>query len=131
VEYSPWISFTWTSDSTGYAVSNHITANSITEQALGSGVILVYMRGDTNTAPFQLPYLQVLNGSTIFAIQAIFDEGGGGLTIQGSTPSGTVPIGASVFYPTPQVRWVVIPPGVAVPSSISYQRLSSWLNIKN
>lgn len=131
VKYSQWTDVIWTKAPSGSAVSNLITAKGITSQILDSGIVLVYMRPDSATfSPFLLPYTQLISGEATFIIEAVFQSGGGGLTIQASTPVG-VPVGAADIYPNAQVRYIAVPPGVAIPTNISYERIARMLNIVN
>ena len=129
VQYSKWINITWTKAPDASAVSNFITAPAITNQIVDSGIVLVYMKDSITNSPFLLPYI-VSNAISSFVIQFSLQNNGGGFTISGSTPSPN-PFGAADLHPKAQVRYVVVPPGVAISSSISYEKLSKMLNIEN
>ena len=129
VRYSQWINITWTKAADASAFSNLITAPAITSQIIDSGIVLVYMKDSSNNSPFLLPYT-VSSTVTTFVIQFKIQNNGGAISITGSAPSPN-PIGVADVYQKAQVRYVVVPPGVAIPSSISYEKLSKMLNIVN
>jgi hypothetical protein len=131
VQYSQWTDIIWTAAPSGSATSQQISAKAITSQILDSGFVLVYIRSDSSVnSPYQLPYTALVSGEATFVIEAVFQSGGGGLTIQASTPTG-VPVGAADIYPNAQVRYIAVPPGVAIPTDISYEKISKMLNIVN
>jgi len=132
VKYSNWYQITWHTDGSGFAQSDTILAPAINTQIMDSGFVLTYMRADSSSTPFSLPYTQIISGSATFVIQAIIQDGGGGLSFQGSIPVG-VPVGAADIYPSPgvQIRYIVVPPGVAIPNNISYEKVCKMLNIVN
>jgi len=131
VQYSQWTDIIWTKAPSGSAVSQQISAAAITGQILDSGFVLVYIRADSSVnSPDLLPYTAFVSGSAAFVIESVFQADGGGLTIQSSTPIG-IPLGAADIYPNAQVRYIVVPPGVAIPSSISYQKIYQMLHIVN
>lgn len=129
VQYSQWINITWTKAADASAVSDPINAPSITGQIIDSGIVLVYMKDSSNNQPFLLPYA-VSNAITQFFIEFSIKNNGGGLTIFGTAPS-IDPIGVADLYPQAQIRYVVVPPGVAISTNISYEKLASMLNIVN
>jgi len=131
VQYSQWTDIVWTKDPSGSATSQQISATGITNQILDSGFVLVYLRPDSSiNSPYMLPYTAFVSGQAAFVIEAVFQSGGGGLTIQASTPIG-IPLGAADIYPNAQVRYITVPPGVAIPTNISYEKISSLLHIVN
>jgi hypothetical protein len=129
VKYSQWTDIVWTKTPSGSATSQQISAAGITIQILDSGFVLVYLRSDSlSHAPYFLPYTAFVSGDASFVIEPVFQAAG--LTIQASTPIG-IPLGAADIYPKAQVRYIAVPPGVAIPSNISYERISKMLNIVN
>src|SRR6516225_7869615 len=62
VKYSPWISFNWNVSGNNSATSPVIKAASITSQILDSGFVLVYIRADSSSPAYSLPYTQLVNG---------------------------------------------------------------------
>jgi hypothetical protein len=131
IKYSQWVDVAWTAAPSGAATSQQITAAGITSQILDSGFVLVYLRPDSSiNSPYLLPYTAFVSGQASFVIEAVFQVNGGGLTIQSSIPVG-VPLGAADIYPNAQVRYIAVPPGVAIPTDISYEKISKMLNIVN
>jgi hypothetical protein len=131
VKYSPWIDVIWTAAPTAAASSQQVSAAAITNQILDSGFILVYMRPDSSiNSPYLLPYTAFVSGQAAFVIEAVIQAGGGNFAIQASIPIG-IPLGAADIYPHAQVRYIVVPPGVAIPSNISYEKISKMLHIVN
>jgi len=130
IKYSQWLKVTLHKTTSGGATSDLVVTPAITGQILDSGIVLVYMRPDSTSSPFSLPYTQFLGNDVLFTVEAVFQLGGGGITIAASTPIGA-PVGAADIYSDPQIRYVVVPPGVAIPSSISYEKISKMLNMEN
>jgi len=130
IQISQWIALTWYADPSGSAVSDTVSAPALTPLVLDSGFVLVYMKPDSTSTPFQLPYTQILNGSSAFVLQASVIDGGGGIYLQGSAPIG-VPVGAADIYPTPLIKYIIVPSGTAIPNNISYEKVCKLLNIVN
>jgi hypothetical protein len=131
VRYSQWTDIIWTKAPTGAATSQQIVATGITNQILDSGFVLVYLRPDSSiNSPYLLPYTAFVSGQAAFVVEAVIQAGGGSLALQASIPVG-IPLGAADIYPNAQVRYITVPPGVAIPSNISYEKISRMLNIVN
>lgn len=131
VQYSQWVDIQWTKSNTvpGACFSNTVNTPYITDQIMDSGLVLVYMRPDSATnSPFELPYNVISNLTTLLIIQPVIMTGN--ITVYGLQPSiGT--LGAADIYPNAQIRYIIVPPGVAIPGNISYEKICQRLHIVN
>jgi hypothetical protein len=131
VQYSEWVDVVWhkSTSTPGAAFSDAIAASAITNQILDSGIVLVYLRYDSSTnTPNILPYTFGQNPSTSFTFQFSLEVGS--LSILSSAPI-TGSLGAADIDPNAQIRYVIVPPGVAIGSDYTYEKIAAKFKIVN
>lgn len=131
VQYSQWADVVWhkSTSTPGAAFSDPITASAITNQILDSGIVLVYLRYDSSTnTPNILPYTFGQNPSTSFTFQFSLEVGS--LSILSTAPN-MGSLGAADIDPNAQVRYIIVPPGVAIGSDYTYQKIAAKFKINN
>ena len=127
VQYSQWITASWVSEGGGEYTGNFAAAP-ITQGVLDSGVVLVFGRDNSSGSyVYSLPKeFYNPSGAFNYTIDVLISVGN--IRVFNGVPT-TADSGLGIDLPNFQIRYIIVPGGVALPSSITYEKICQKFNI--